>query len=652
MSDNLARVLGVLGALGAGYTLSESVKLKSDVKNLKKISSYEEASYIVFTDGDKYYAKNGDSGTIEFVDSDFSNLLQNVINTLYSRYRSGKVFIKKGSYQISQILINNMSNIMLEFEEGAILNVVDAPNLTTFPTDEFTLMPVIGVINSNRIYIKGGAIIDTGAYRGSYIQRDGILIKNSQHVVIEGVTIKNTAGCGIRLNGAGTYDFSNPDNSNLMTKHVIIVDCHIENTKTYVSDSTYYVKGFGIEIEYSEDVYVTRCRMYNNNESSFRTHASRKVVFIANYVYNQQLGDPFDIWGSDNIVIAFNKVVALPNGPVLEGVFIYLYCRNIYVISNDFQLPTGQSIRLYDVTGNIIENVWILYNRAPGNIGLVNKNMKNIYIIGNDIGTQLYVSPSEKGVVRNIVIEGNVFRNASINNIYIKNAESVIIRHNYFVSNIIVVTTDKVIIENNVFDEPSDTTYRIAISIRGSVKHALIKNNYIYNTTYQGINILTESGYSTNEIVEIIGNVFDNCSTACPSCPIVQASNDAVSLVRIIGNIFINSRGNRSVYIGSNVSAEIFDNTVDKPIDVVGTAVVKRNRGYRTENSDVATISANSTRVTVSHGLATTPTKILITPLGQPPGKLWVENITSTSFDIVTDTAPTADLNVSWYAEV
>jgi hypothetical protein len=85
----------------------------------------------------------------------------------------------------------------------------------------------------------------------------------------------------------------------------------------------------------------------------------------------------------------------------------------------------------------------------------------------------------------------------------------------------------------------------------------------------------------------------------------------------------------------------------------VGTnTIVKDNIGYPTSNSGVATISAGSTRVTVSHGLATTPTKVLITPLGQPPGRLWVENITSTSFDIATDTAPTADLNVAWYAEV
>jgi len=70
------------------------------------------------------------------------------------------------------------------------------------------------------------------------------------------------------------------------------------------------------------------------------------------------------------------------------------------------------------------------------------------------------------------------------------------------------------------------------------------------------------------------------------------------------------------------------------------------------KNSGTATILAGQTRVTVNHGLATTPTKVLITPLASPPGKLWVENITASSFDIVTDTAPTADLQVAWYAEV
>ena len=74
------------------------------------------------------------------------------------------------------------------------------------------------------------------------------------------------------------------------------------------------------------------------------------------------------------------------------------------------------------------------------------------------------------------------------------------------------------------------------------------------------------------------------------------------------------------------------------------------NVEYRSENSGIATIPAGQTRVTVSHYLLGTPSNVLITLQGQPAGKIWVENITSTSFDIVTDTAPTSDLKVAWYA--
>jgi parallel beta-helix repeat protein len=100
------------------------------------------------------------------------------------------------------------------------------------------------------------------------------------------------------------------------------------------------------------------------------------------------------------------------------------------------------------------------------------------------------------------------------------------------------------------------------------------------------------------------------------------------------------------------IGCTTFNNTTANIYKVGTGTIVKSNYGYDTEKSGVATITANSTRVTVSHGLVSAPSKVLITPLGQPAGKLWVENITSTGFDIVTDTAPTTNLNIAWYAEV
>jgi hypothetical protein len=66
----------------------------------------------------------------------------------------------------------------------------------------------------------------------------------------------------------------------------------------------------------------------------------------------------------------------------------------------------------------------------------------------------------------------------------------------------------------------------------------------------------------------------------------------------------------------------------------------------------VAVLRANSTRVTVQHFINKLPSRVFITPIGKPPGMLWVENISNTSFDIVTDTAPTADLAIAWQAEI
>ena len=605
-----------------------------------------EYSVMVYTEGNNYYAKNQDGVTI--CSNSPTACLQKAVDYL-QQFGGGRVLVRKGSYQVSQVVIDSARDIMLEFEEGAVLNVVDAPDLKTYQTEDMISMPVVYIVNSENIYIKGGTIIDTGVLRGQNIYRDGVLVKNSKYVNIEGIVVKGVAGNGIRINGQGTYDFSNPDNSNLLTKHVTIRNCRVEDTKTYKYDSTYYVKGFSIEIEHSEDVYVERCTVYNSGESSFRTHAARKVVFIGNYVYNQILGDPFDIWGSDNVVIAFNKVVVPQGNLTASGIYLYLYTRNIYIIGNDVVTPSDAvQISLYDVTGNTIENVWIMYNRIPGYIGLANSRMKNIYIIGNDIGKQIFVNPKNKVYANNIVIEGNVFRDASINNIYVGNADFVVIRRNYMPSTIMVEKTDKVIVEDNVIYGPSDTTYRPGIVINGSVNYALIMDNYIYNPTYQAILVANPN----NGVVDVIRNIVESAASACSGCATIQASNGSVSLVRIRNNIIRNSLGNRSVYIGTDVVAEILDNIVDKPIDINGTAVVRRNVGYVTESSGVATIAAGQTRVTVSHGLVRAPTKVLITPLASPPGKLWVENITSTSFDIVTDTAPTSDLPIAWYAEV
>ena len=146
----------------------------------------------------------------------------------------------------------------------------------------------------------------------------------------------------------------------------------------------------------------------------------------------------------------------------------------------------------------------------------------------------------------------------------------------------------------------------------------------------------------------------------------------------ILINTSIYGNNNYGIYLGTDASVEIMHSSIngDRTADIkadTGSNTLKIDRftvvrtiwginnlqkfisdqpSFLSRNSGVATISTGSISVTVNHGLALTPTKVMITPLGQPSGNLWVSNITSTSFTINISSAPSSNLNVAWYAEV
>ncbi|RLI74084.1 hypothetical protein DRO97_06425 [Archaeoglobales archaeon] len=95
-------------------------------------------------------------------------------------------------------------------------------------------------------------------------------------------------------------------------------------------------------------------------------------------------------------------------------------------------------------------------------------------------------------------------------------------------------------------------------------------------------------------------------------------------------------------------------NNVSGQISIGGGSnqIAKLNIGYITENKGTATITAGNTSVTVSHGLVSTPSKVIVTPIGDPGDRFWVANIGASSFDIVVATAPGSDVEFNWEAEV
>jgi len=91
--------------------------------------------------------------------------------------------------------------------------------------------------------------------------------------------------------------------------------------------------------------------------------------------------------------------------------------------------------------------------------------------------------------------------------------------------------------------------------------------------------------------------------------------------------------------------------------DAPGTAIIRRNTGYTTENSGVATFSGDgtTTQFSIAHGLVSTPAKVLVTPMTADAAADFYVTADDTNIYINYKSAPpsgTDNLKFSWYAEV
>jgi hypothetical protein len=245
---------------------------------------------------------------------------------------------------------------------------------------------------------------------------------------------------------------------------------------------------------------------------------------------------------------------------------------------------------------------------------LIRNNVINFtYNYNKDMGA---IINAYMGVAR-FVFEGNIVKANNTNN---KNIGTLI--HISEVPTLYVrVRNNRVSI--NYTDYPGAL---IAINMNNSytdadVPFVDVSNNYVYNTVNAGhVVVLNFKGSANLLYLKLRRNLTRNMSS--------QA--------------YIN-------VIDSGLTPTIIvDSELDNPLANLPSGVTLK---FLRSSKGVATIAANTTAVTVNHGLVCTPSKVLVTPLGQPSGSIWVSNITATSFNINVSTAPTANLPIAWYAE-
>jgi len=352
--------------------------------------------------------------------------------------------------------------------------------------------------------------------------------------------------------------------------------------------------------------------------------------------------------GSFNDVII--KIVNHPQYKTISPYYIFPYIAELAIVGN---LSSSNNVGIYvsDENGNVLDVV-----------------LRNVYVYNTGSDGLRISSSGSKTWISDSYIEWN--SGAGVNLIKFSKI--------YVINAYIYHGNPNILVGGTGGDAKFTNTVIIGslsngISINGSVnlnisncdistnsKYALYNNQtsviHINNSSI----IANGNGiYSSNGYVLMSNNrIQNNCSSS--GCSQVEIAGGRAM---IVGNLFLESRSPKvadyhinitdgEVIVVGNHMPPQWSGAFGYIKETGGTRIVRNNFGYVTMNSGVAIILANSTRVTVSHGLVATPSKVLITPLAQPPGKLWVENITATSFDIVTDTVPTADLKVAWYAEV
>jgi parallel beta-helix repeat protein len=350
-----------------------------------------------------------------------------------------------------------------------------------------------------------------------------------------------------------------------------------------------------------------------------------------------------------------------------------------YYVSNTV-IINGSNIRIYG-------NATLV---APSNVTVINiNNVEDVYIQGITVsGGQhgILITNSQKVKIENIkVLDSDLYgiyiydsSFVDLLNSYIENTKQCGIAVESYATQVygISIRNNKII---NVGQSKMYCSSGIHLESHRSITDVDIEGNYVNGTGLAGISVLV------SQRVGIRGNV------------ILNSGQDGVVIVatsysKIIGNIIAGSGRNNNA--GYQNGIRIDDPGVSPPsvyniisenmiTDNLGHAIVERGdadynviinnitirnstpqivtagrntvvvnmMGHVTRASGKVTIPTGATSVVVSHGLTCTPTKVLATPLAQPPGPVWVSDITSNQFTINTSAPPTTDLPIAWYAE-
>jgi parallel beta-helix repeat protein len=213
------------------------------------------------------------------------------------------------------------------------------------------------------------------------------------------------------------------------------------------------------------------------------------------------------------------------------------------------------------------------------------------------------------------------------------------------------------------------------IILDGSNRNS-IKNNVIRSSTMEGIfvgsshfssitgNVVSESRSHGIYIIESNNNIVSSntfIANTQGGHGVMDLDGAATHNNLITNNIFRHAGIGVIPFKSIRLHPAVADNWVinndvrhgasGSIINAGARNIIRDNAGHVTENSDTVTIPTGATSVNITHGLAATPLRVLVTPTTDTAGRrFWVSARTATIFTITLDARHTAPISFDWKA--
>jgi hypothetical protein len=290
-----AVILGVvvLCIFSVGYFVGLTVAQTGTI-TIEPGSFQTEASYTVFIDGTTIKARNGTTGAIDYSGTDAAWVIQSAINSLSN---GGKIFIKRGTYLISQTL-TNIEGIFIEGEGfgtgGTTLQLNADVNMFNVPGQASgAKYTTIANINLEGNAKNGSAIYGYSAsWIPSLLHLDTVRINNfgASNVYLYGVAGVFFRNCRIYNSGAHGVYMNSSDNT--------MVQCYVANS----GGNNIWVPGADNEFI---DVHVWAGGQTDiNNPYGIRVNGERNLFIGCQSEHNTRIG--ILIEGQNNVVAGCN----------------------------------------------------------------------------------------------------------------------------------------------------------------------------------------------------------------------------------------------------------------------------------------------------------------------------------------------------------